>query len=167
MGCTEERITVVGFGKLDDGEGHVFSLPLPPCLSGVGDARRLTITLAWLSPVNPSRRGYRVAQLWFDPRNTVAPDRQFADHRAVQRGTAQHEVLVGERATVFQDGEAIAIQVSCRADAGEVPAPIPYGLAISLEMVEGVQPRLMPYPVYHEVRERLAIRVPVQPTDPP
>jgi len=126
MGCTEERITVVGFGKLDDEEGHVFSLPLPPCLSGVGDARRLTITLAWLSPVNPSRREYRVAHLWFDPRNPVAPDRQFADHHAVQRGTAQHEVLMGERATVFQDGDAIAIQVSCRADAGEVPAPVPY-----------------------------------------
>ena len=165
--CTEERITVVGFGKLDDGEGHVFSLPLPPCLSGAGESRRLTITLAWLSPVNPSHRAYRVAQLWFDPRNNIAPQRLFADHRAAQRGTVQHEVLEGERATVFQDGEAIAIQVNCRADAGEVPAPIPYGLAISLEVVEGVQPRLMPLPIYQEVRERLAIRVPVQPTHKP
>ena len=161
-GCTEERITVIGFGKLDEGEGHVFSLPLPPCLSGVRESRRLTITLAWLSPVNPSQRAYRVAQLWFDPRNTIAPDRQFGDHRAVQRGTVQHEVLDGESATVFQDGEAIAIQVNCRADAGEVPAPIPYGLAISLEAVEEAQLRLTRLPVYEEVRQRLAVRVPVQ-----
>jgi len=165
--CTEERATVIGFGKLADGKGHVFSLPLPPCLSGLGDSRRLTITLAWLSPVNPSHRAYRVAHLWFDPRNEVAPDRIFADHRAVQRGTVQHEVLEGDKVTVFQDGAAIAIQVNCRADAGDVPAPIPYGLAITLEVVEEVQSRLISIPIYQEVRKRLAIPVPVRPAGRP
>ena len=163
--CAEERVTVIGFGKLDDGEGHLFSLPLPPCLSGAGETRHLTVTLAWLSPVNPSHRSYRVAHLWFDPRNAIAPQRRFADHRAVQRGTVQHEVLEGQGATVFQDGDALGIQVNCRADAGDVPAPIPYGLAISLEVVQGTQLGLTPLPVYNEVRERLAIRVPVHPRD--
>ena len=165
--CTEERVTVVGFGKLADGKGHVFSLPLPPCLSGSEDSRRLTITLAWLSPVNPSHRAYRVAHLWFDPRNQIAPDRVFADHRAVQRGTVQHEVLEGEKAAVFHDGAAIAIQVNCRAEAGDVPAPIHYGLAITLEVVEEAQSRLVPVPIYEEVRQRLAIPVPVRPVDRP
>ena len=163
--CAEERVTVIGFGKLDDGEGHLFSLPLPPCLSGAGETRRLTVTLAWLSPVNPSHRSYRVAHLWFDPKNAIAPQRLFADHRAVQRGTVQHEVLEGQGATVFQDGDALGIQVNCRADAGDVPAPIPYGLAISLEVVQGTQLSLTPLPVYNEVRERLAVRVPVHPRD--
>ena len=161
---TEERVTVIGFGELDDGEGAVFSLPLPPCLSSVSERRRLTITLAWLSPVNSFRQSYRVAHLWFDPKNTIAPRRLFADHQAAQRGTLQHEVLEGEQATVFQDGYAITIKVSCRADAGEIPAPVRYGLAITLEMVEveEQQQRLHLLPIYEEVRDRLAIRVPVQ-----
>ena len=155
----------LGFGELDDGEGAVFSLPLPPSLSAVHERRRLTVTLAWLSPVNSFRQAYRVAHLWFDPQNGIAPDRLFADHRAVQRGTLQHEVLEGDKATVFQDGDSIAIKVSCRADAGEIPAPIRYGLAITLEVVEGIQQRLVPLPIYEEVRDRLAIRVPVRGAD--
>ena len=162
VSCTEERVTVLGFGKLDDGEGAVFSLPLPPCLSAVSDRRRLTITLAWLSPVNCLRQSYRVAHLWFDPKNDIAPDRLFADHRAVQRGTLQHEVMEGDRATFFQDGDNIAVKVNCRADAGDIPAPIRYGLAITLEVAEGVEQRIEILPIYEEVRDRLAIRVPVQ-----
>ena len=60
MSCTEERVTVLGYGELNDGEGAVFSLPLPPSLSAIGDPRRLTITLAWLSPINSRRQAYRV-----------------------------------------------------------------------------------------------------------
>ena len=162
---TEERVTVLGFGELDDGEGAVFSLPLPPCLSSVSDRRRMTITLAWLSPVNSLRQTYRVAHLWLDPKNAIAPTRLFADHAAVQRGALQHEVLEGDKATVFQDGDAIGIKVSCRADAGEIPSPVRYGLAITLEVVEEAQQRLHPLPIYEEVRDRLAIRVPVQEAD--
>ena len=160
--CTAERVTGLGFGELGDGEGAVFSLPLPPCLSGASDRRRLTITLAWLSPVNSLRQSYRVAHLWFDPKNDIAPDRLFADHRAVQRGTLQHEVLDGDRATVFQDGDSIAVKVNCRADAGDIPEPIPFGLAITLEVAEGVEQRTGILPIYKQVRDRLAIRVPAQ-----
>ena len=161
MSCTEERVTVLGFGELEDGEGAVFSLPLPPCLSAVNERRRLTITLAWLSPVNSLRQAYRVAHLWFDPKNDIAPDRLFADHRAVQRGTLQHEVLEGDRATVFQDGDTISVRVNCRNDAGDILAPIRYGLAITLEVAEAVEQRVDPLPIYEEVRDRLAIRVQV------
>ena len=152
---------MLGFGKLDDGEGSVFSLPLPPCLSAANERRRLTITLAWRSPVNVFRQTYRAAHLWFDPKNAVAPDRMFADHRAVQRGTLQHEVLEGDKATVFQDGDAITIKVSCRADAGHITTPIRYVLAVTLEVAEELQQRLSSLPIYEEVRDRLSIRIPV------
>lgn len=161
MTCSDERVTVLGYGDLHDGEGAVFSLPLPPCLSALNERRRLTVTLAWLSPVNTRRQAYRVAHMWFDPKNIIASRRLFADHHAVQRGTLQHEVLEGDDAIVFQDGDAITIQVNCRSDAGDIGDPIRYGLAVTLELAGEDQQRLVPYPVYVEVRDRLAIRVPV------
>ena len=166
MSCAPERVTVLGFGELDDGEGAEFALPLPPSLSGMDGPRRLTVTLAWLTPISCSHRAYRVAHLWFSPANEIASTRLFADGRAVQRGTLQHEVLEGHRAAVFDDGDSIAIKVNCRADAGaDIPSPVPYGLAVTLELMGDVQQTLFPVSIYEEVRDRLAIRVPIQ--EPP
>ena len=157
MACTKQRVTVLGFGELGDGEGAEFILPLPPSLSAVNERRSLTITLAWLSPLNSTRQNYRVAHLWFVPKYEIVPDRVCADHDAVQRGTVQHEVLEGARAVAFQDGDSITIKVNCRADAGDISASIGYGLAVTLEVAEEID-----IPIYQEVRDRLAIRVPVQ-----
>ena len=162
MTCTDERATVLGFGSLDDGEGAEFAFPLPPSLSAVNERRRLTVTLAWLSPVNTARQSYRIAHLWFDPKIEITPKRRFADHRAVQRGTLQHEVLEGASAAVFQDGDSIAIKVNCRAEAADIPEPIRYGLAATLEVMEGVTPRLFPIPIYQEVRDRIVTRVQIE-----
>jgi hypothetical protein len=156
MVCTDQRVTVLGVGKLDDGEGQEFTLPLPPSLSAVADRRRLTVTLAWLTPVNSLRQNYRIAHLWFSPKNSLATDRICADHHAVQRGTVQHEVLESAKAVDFQDGDAITIKVTCRADAGDLPEPIRYGLAVTLEVAEGID-----IPIYQEVRDRLRVRVPI------
>ena len=154
--CTEQRVTILGFGQLENDEGDEFAFPLPPSLSAVNERRRLTVTLAWLSPVNSARQSYRIAHLWFDPKNEIAPNRQFADHRAAQRGTLQHEVLEGDSATAFQDGDSIVLKVNCRADASDIPEPIRYGLAVTLEIAEGIN-----IPIYQEVRARLRVAVPV------
>ena len=156
MTCTAQRVTVVGHGTLSDGEGDVFTLPLPPSLSAIPEWRRLTITLAWLTPVNSKRQNYRVAHLWFDPKNgnTLAPDRQNAEFRAVQRGTVQHEILEGDRAVPFQDGDSIAIKVNCRSDAGKLRGSVRYGLAVTLEVREDVD-----IPVYQEVMDKLTVPI--------
>ncbi len=163
MTCTDQRVTVLGFGELDDGEAHEFRLPLPPSLRAKTKRRRLTITLAWLTPVNSRNQKYRIAHLWFDPKadNPIAPNRMYADHRAVQRGTVQHEVLEGRNAVAFDDGDNIAIKVNCRADAGDITEPIRYGLAVTLELAEDISVPLVSFPIYQEVRDRLAVRVPV------
>lgn len=156
MACTDQRVTLLGVGKLDDGEGDVFSLPLPPSLSAMTEKRRLTITLAWITPVISTRQNYRIAHLWFDPKNSLAGKRIGANHHAVQRGTVQHEVLEDSKAVDFQDGDEIAIKVNCRKDAGDIPEPIRYGLAVTLEVAEGIN-----IPIYQEVRDRLRVRVAV------
>ena len=162
MSCTEQRVTVLGYGRLRDGDGEEFSFPLPPSLSAKSEKRRLTVTLAWLSPINSANQNYRVAHLWFNPANQVAPTRIHADHRAVQRGTVQHEILEGDHAVVFQDGDVIRLKVNCRAVGGQISEPVKFGLAVTLETAEGID-----IPIYQEVRERLAIRVPINPRASP
>jgi hypothetical protein len=93
--------------------------------------------------------------LWLDPKNDLAPKRIDADHRAVTRGTVQHEVLEDAKAVPFQDDEAIVMKVNCRADAGDIPEPIRYCLAVTLEVAEEIN-----LPIYQEVRDRLRIRIP-------
>jgi len=152
MECTEQRATVLGFGSLADGKAHVFEFPLPPSLSSRTERRRLTVTLAWLSPVRPGTQKYRAAGLWFDLENAnLTKKRLDADHNTVRRGTVQHEVFEGEKqAAVVSDGDTILIKVNCRADAGKLPESIHYGLAVSLEVAADLS-----IPVYQEVRTRI------------
>lgn len=156
--CTAQRATILGVGELQNDEGHIFRFPLPPCLSAVTHKRRLTITLAYLPPTNGAHQNYRVAHLWFKPNNQLTPDRQEADHNAVQRGTVQHEILKGHRAADYQDGDSLAIKVNCREDAGKLRVPVRYAIAVTLEVAEGLQ-----LPIYEEIQERLRISVPIQP----
>lgn len=85
-------------------------------------------------------------------------DRDEADWKAVQRGTVQHEIFMGERADAFADGDSIQVQVNCRADAGELDEAVPYAVAVTLE----VAPNLT-IPVYDEIRARIQVPVAIQP----
>ena len=86
IACTEQRATLLGFGKLVDGDAHLFTLPLPPSLSARRDWRRLTVTMGWMSPIAASTQRYRSASLWFEIEGgTLAPNRHDADWTAVRR----------------------------------------------------------------------------------
>jgi len=78
-----------------------------------------------------------------------------------QRGTVQHEVLEGEQATAFLDGQTMSVQVNCRAQSGHLDELIPYALAVTLEVAEGTA-----IPIYEEIRARLRVGVQVQPGNP-
>lgn len=155
---TRCRVTVLGGGSLTADEAHTHRFPLPPALSGRIGWRRLILTLAWLTPVNPVHLGWRRASLWFSPpKQHLALDKRQAEWRAVQRGTVQHEVLEGERAAAFVEGAELEILVSCRADAGALESSVPYALSMTLEVAEAIG-----IDIYDEVRARvLASRVQV------
>lgn len=156
--CTEQRVTVLGFGELDDGQADRFALPIPPGLTTTSGRRRLTVTLAWITPVVCTRSQYRVAHLWFKASGRIVGERKFADWRAVERGTVQHEVFVGSGVLPPTDEEEVVeVAVNCRKEAADIPAPIRYGLAVTLEVTEAVG-----VPVYQEVRKLLGVRARVQ-----
>lgn len=157
--CTDQRATLLGCGSLKDGEAHEYLVPLPPSLSGKRLWRRMTITLAWLTPINPSNRAYRRAVLWFEPPTLpLQVQRREVDGNAVLRGTVQHEVLEGDRASAYVDGTALNVKVNCRSDAGGLDDAVPYGLVVSLEVAEGQE-----VAVYEEIRARIRPAVPITP----
>lgn len=156
--CTEQRATLIGVGELKDGEALEFRAPMPPCLSAQTIKRRLTITLAWLTPVNVRNSKYRSARLWINP-----PSDEFGVSRVnyqwqhVQRGTLQHEILEGENALAFVDGNEAVFKVNCSEDGGKLPDPVPFALCVSLEVAEGIE-----LPIYQQIRDRVSVRVGVQ-----
>ncbi len=163
LSCTEQRACLLGFGQLLDSEAHVFRLPLPPSLGSRSEWRRLTVTMAWISPISARTQRYRVASLWFEVDGVMpAKDRKEScsgtdGWHAVKRGTVQHEVFEGQKAEPLIDGDFIKIKVNCREDAGKFQSPVAYGLVVSLEVAEGIN-----IAVYNEIRTRIAPTIQIQ-----
>jgi len=157
--CTEQRATLLGMGDISEGQGIEFRAPLPPCLIAQTVQRRLTVTLAWMSPTNPRHARYRAARLWIDPPNdALGVTRSNCDWQHVQRGTLQHEVLEGANALAFLDGDTLLFKVNCAEDAGKLLSPVRFALCVSLEVAPGIN-----LPIYQEVRDRIRPRVSVNP----
>ncbi len=162
--CSDQRVVLLGVDELRVDEGHVYDVPLPPALHAIKEKRRLTITLAWLSPINPLHRSYRVADLWFDPpQDALRVKRTDADHHAVRRGTVQHEVLEGDAAVPIGDDDTMPIQVNCKASLGtKLTVAVPYALMVSLETA-----RPLAVSIYDQVKvafDRIRAAARVRPT---
>lgn len=159
--CTEQQATIIGAGKIKEMECREYRIPLPPSLSNDNSWRRLTITLAWFTSINPNNRKLRKAQLFFTPPNkddNLGLSRQESNHHQVKRSTVQHEILESEKVSSYQDGDYLVVLVQCHADATDnLDDEIDYALVVTLETKENV---LMPLPIYEEIRTR--IQTPIQ-----
>lgn len=51
--CSSRRVTFLGIGRIKNDYRDVFEIPLPSELSSRVDVRRITTTLAWISPIRP------------------------------------------------------------------------------------------------------------------
>jgi hypothetical protein len=157
----DHRPVLIQAGRLSVDDTHSYDLPLPPSLAGVTAERRLTLTLAWLTPINPRHRAYRTAGLdltYAASRDAAFGERQEVDNQAAGRGTLQHEVLMSRRAVPYGPGETTSLEVACRATTGELADEIPYALLVTIET-----PAALALPIYDEVRQTIAARIPVRP----
>lgn len=155
--CTASRVTALAGGTLTAEAGAEHRFPLPPSLSGKRGWRRLVVTLAWMTPVHPLNHRWRKAHLWFEsPASKMSVgssgnlQRRDAHHKAVQRGTVQHEVFEGNEAVAFVDGDEVLVHVSCRPDAKPLEFEVPYALGVTLEVDDAIG-----VDIYTEVRERV------------
>ena len=160
ISCAPNRATLVGYGTIRAREANIHRIPLPPSLEMVTEPRAITVTVAWLSPINRFHQAYRRAKLEVTDINrlpTAAGVTRASlqpSYHSVLRGTLFHTRYEGEDAVPFIDGGYVRLRVVCKEQAGSLDQSINYGVAVTIEAGEGI-------PVYQEVRDRLA--VPVRP----
>lgn len=135
---TQNKICLVGYGDIQQDKAFEYTIPLPFDFHTQKYKRKLTVTLAYLSPIHPSSMKYREKQVWFDlidPKKVVGSRSEY-DYHAVQRGTLQHEILESESTVVWDENDSIVIKVSCRGDASEAnpDIQIPYAIFATFEM---------------------------------
>lgn len=153
--CSAQRATLLGVGTLRNEKALEFRVPIPRALHATVIGRRVTATLAWMSPVNPRHSKYRVARLWIDlPDGALRGDRAEGEWHQLRLGTIHHEVFDAGRAVPVDDETYLSVRVNCLADASRIVDPVKFALCVSLEVAEGVA-----IPIYEQVRARVAPQV--------
>lgn len=157
LSSTNQRATLLGWATIAEGQAQKFRLPLPPSLSASKELRRLTATLAWITPTNHQHKNYRRAQLFLTvPEEDIGTKTIGIDAKSAQRGTVEHRIFEGTDAKAFLDGAGLSVQVNCKKDGGTLTELVPYAIAVTLEVGSNVA-----IDVYQEINVRLRPQVQV------
>ncbi|MDH5648553.1 MAG: S8 family peptidase [Gammaproteobacteria bacterium] len=162
-GCRDNQATIIQCGNIRQDESHAYRFTLPDSLNAQTVERRLIITLAWFSTINPSSSAYREAFLYYRPATGDLSEEEEKiskigrlsrelDWQMVMNGTVQHEVLTGHQATVFAKGAKMEIVVNCRAQANAKNLEVPYALVVTLD-TPGTE-----LPIYEQVKAGLEVQ---------
>ena len=157
-GCAEHEAIILYVGNLGASEQSILSFPLPGGLQQRG-VKRVTATLAWLSPVNWRHRQYRCAKLEFaKPTGFHKLGATLSiDATRSKRGTLQHAVWEVDHAIATKDDSSLDLTVRCTEQAGGLhDKRVDFAVALSL----WVEPSLN-VDVYHQVQQKLVAPVPI------
>lgn len=160
--CAQNQATLIGYGEIKHGQAFEYAVPLPFDFHSQQYQRRLTVTLAYFSPIRSTSIKYRETQVWFnlhDGKDLVGSRAEY-DHHAVQRGSLQHEVFSSNKIFVWDENDSVRIKVNCRNDAAPErdEIAIPYALFATFEIAPEYE-----IDVYQRVVDRVRIREAVTP----
>lgn len=161
LAATEQRAVILYSGEIARDKTDEHALPLPSTLSGKAEWRAMTATLAWLTPVNFRHRGYRAGALdlslaGFDGGSAVGVEAQKEqpDENLCGRGTIVHRRWSGEDPAIFFADQGLRLDVSCASPTGALDVPVPYALAVTLEV--GAMSQI---DVYTEIKARIGLPI--------
>lgn len=162
LGCSSNEAVILYLGELGAAEEQDLLLPLPDGLQ-VRETKRITATLAWLSPVNWRHRHYRRAVMGFTKPSggpMLEKPLDLSDDDAKRgSGTIKHLLWETERAFGTGQGSNVAIKVKCTEQAGGLDGVrIPYAVALSLWVAPALN-----VDVYTQVRQQLRSQIVVGP----
>ena len=153
MECTSRRVTLIGLGELRNEKAHIYSFPLPTSINSTRGLKRLSVTMAWITPTTVTNRRYRNARLWYKilgDANRIIGTRKEVDANKVTRGTVQHEVFENVSPIAILSGESIKIKVNCVKCAGRIEKPVRYALLTTYEIDESINAD-----IYSEIEARI------------
>ena len=155
--CTDQRVTLIGYGEISQNQYTDFKFPLPDCLISVAVNKRLTISMTWFSPIAPNNKNYRLAKLLFEAKNkdTLTNTTLDSDVNSSKRGTAQHEVYEGHQASTYIQGSDLCINVLCKKEPS-LRHPVRFVIMATLEVAPETQ-----LPLYNEIAARVQTQVQV------
>ncbi len=153
-GCRSTQATLLATGDIAGRQQVEVAIPFPEMLASATEIRRVTMTLAWFSPINWNHRQYRRAKLQVNgppeirqqTRTSIGPD-----YRLTQRGSIQHRVFETGRAFSATD---LTLTVTCADQAGGFDGTVPFALAVTLETGTGSS-----IDVYDQVLAQVRTRV--------
>lgn len=159
-GCDPNEASILFVGNIGENESRTLALPLPDGLQ-VRGVKRVTATLAWLSPINWGHRQYRRAALEFSkPKgfSNLGTALGAVGDRP-KRGTLQHVEWEIVPAVGVGQGTDLELTVNCKGQAGGLRGErVDFGVVLSL----WVAPELN-VDVYTQVEQQVAARVAVTP----
>ncbi|WP_422365331.1 S8 family serine peptidase [Pelagibius sp.] len=164
--------TMVGTATVRKDRAVLFNVPLPPSLAGERIGRSMWVTIAWFSPVLPTRARYRLALLEAVPHGTdllgelIEDDgwgldmkAQQLDANIIKRGTVWSRRLINSSPVVPNYGEeaVLPIRIQCRDNSGGGLSPdddIHFAVAVTLELETETR-----FDIRAEIENELRIRL--------
>jgi hypothetical protein len=158
-GCDSNEAAILYVDNIGENESRTLAFPLPDGLQ-VRGLKRVTATLAWMSPVNWRHRQYRRAALEF------AQPKGFTELGAAlgavgdkpKRGTLQHVEWEVTKAVGVGRGTDLEVNINCKPQAGGLQGErVDFGVVVSLWVAPELQ-----VDVYSQVQQQVAARVAIQ-----
>lgn len=160
------RITLLGDDRIQAGQMHEYTLPVPASMVNNREVRTVTITLSWTSPTTHTTSDHRAVALklcaadggssYWDGVGTDG--RAQPATQAAARGTVVHLIHSGKKLIPNDQGK-LSICVQATAKAGFEAENVPYAIAITLELAQQQRSQL-----YEEVLQAIRIRPRVRQT---
>lgn len=164
--------SLIGTATIRKDKAAIFDVPLPPSLSGERIGRSMWVTVAWFSPILPTRARYRLALLEAVPHdqdllgNLIVDDGwcldmapQQLDANIIKRGTVWSRRLIhgGPVVPNYGDEKVLLIRVQCRDGSGGGLSPdedIRFAIAVTLELEAETR-----FDIHTEIQDELRIRL--------
>ena len=161
----QSRVTLLGRDLIKKDKKHCYKIPLPDELSSQAEFRRITVTLAWLTPVRANSANYRSVGLEIVNGQGRSHLWQGAKRRSGQpsvdaskKGTLIHAVYEGQNPVPFIQGSDFEINVQATSRLTGVSAfEIPYALAVTIEVAATLQAD-----INQTIRNRIKPQVPIR-----
>ena len=158
LGCEDDRVTFWATGALRGDRILDVNVPIPYSMHGKAEPHFVRATLAWFSPIMPSRQTYRTVRLRICEPSHLEPlridgARAQPDQNQIRRGTISSRTWEGTRAPALTPNHELPITIQRDPDQGSsIDEDVPFGLAITVSMAGVVE-------IYQEIRARVAVQV--------